>query len=119
MLGAATPTAQDFVVENGSDCVAPASPAALPLVCDTSPFDEEQTWPILESRGRKFPIERVWHMSERHAEWETRAEECKRNAMVALDEARTAVSDQIKSEYLQIAAEWTRLAAAIVEAFLL
>jgi phage-related protein len=67
----------------------------------------------------KFPTERVWHMSERHAEWEARAEECQRNASMALDAARRAVSDQVKDELVQVAAEWTRLAAAIVDAFLL
>jgi hypothetical protein len=38
---------------------------------------------------------------------------------MALDAARRAVSDQVKDELVQVAAEWTRLAAAIVEAFLL
>jgi hypothetical protein len=73
----------------------------------------------LRGGAANFKSTGVVDMSERHAEWSARVEECTRNASVALDAAMSAISDQAKAEFLRLAEEWTRLAGAIMDAFLL
>jgi hypothetical protein len=89
-------------------------------VCDAVAVDENDGQQIFEGRGRKLTNQPGRSdMSERHAEWKVRAEECTHNASAALDAAMSAISDQAKEEFLRVAEEWTRLAGAIMDAFLL
>jgi hypothetical protein len=54
-------------------------------------------------------------MSDRRAELKARADLCKKQALVAMELADKATSDERRAEYLRLAVEWLKLSSEIHE----
>lgn len=60
-----------------------------------------------------MPIEWDHRMSERHEDEGVRIQECELQAQAMMAAARSAKTEETKSEFLRLATEWMKLAAAI------